>query len=63
MYPIAFAENIAAHFGVPAGGLVTKVHTRFQHGLHGYVAHYNLLVGLHTQIREEDSPAVECPDL
>ena len=39
MYAVSFSEDKASHFGVPAGSLVPKVHTGFQHGFHRYIAH------------------------
>ena len=51
---VAGAEDVGAHFGIPAAGLVAEVHAGFQHLLHADVSHVRNSLGL-TAARADDS--------
>ena len=42
--PVARAENIRFHLGVPASRLVAEMHTRLQQLLHCHISHCSLLL-------------------
>ena len=45
--PTALAEDIRAHFGVPAAALGAKVHARFDELLNRYNCHFHTPTPLH----------------
>lgn len=41
MHTVTGAEDVRTHFWIPTAGLVTEMHTGFEHLFHAYISHDN----------------------